>query len=126
MKLGDHYLLPWIRASSSIYLAGAFRFLEGELDLVFLISTYHHLSVRVSLLRNLGPILRPGERLAIVERDPVKSDCPGFEDSLRGRRRYEAVSREGILGAAEEGGYDLVETHTFLPEDTIYILSRRR
>jgi len=60
-----------------------------------------------------------------VERDPVKSGRPEFEDSLRGRRRYEAVSREGILGDAEEAGYDLVETHAFLPEDNIYILSRR-
>ncbi len=61
----------------------------------------------------------------MVERDPMKSGHPEFEDSLRGRRRYEAVSREGILGDAEEAGYDLVETHTFLPEDNIFILSHR-
>jgi hypothetical protein len=36
------------------------------------------------------------------------------------------VSREGILGDAEEAGYDLVETHAFLPDDNIYILRRRR
>jgi hypothetical protein len=35
------------------------------------------------------------------------------------------VSREGILGDTEEAGYVLVETHTFLPEDNIYVLSRR-
>jgi len=57
--------------------------------------------------------------------ESAKSGHSDYEDSLRGRRRYEAVSREGILGDAEEAGYDLVETHTFLPEDNIYILIRR-
>jgi ubiquinone/menaquinone biosynthesis C-methylase UbiE len=101
------------------------RLPEGELDLVYFISTYHYLSDPVGLLKNVRPSLRPGGRLAIVERDPVKSGRPEYGDSLRGRRRHEAVSREGILGDAEEAGYDLVETHTFLPEDNIYILSRR-
>lgn len=98
---------------------------EGELDLVYFISTYHHLGDPVGLLRNVGTSLRPGGRLVIVERDPAKSGRPGFEDSLRERRRYEAVSREGILDDTEEAGYDLVETHMFLPEDNIYILSNR-
>jgi len=102
------------------------RLPEGELDLVYFISTYHHLSDPVGLLRTVRPSLRPGGRLAIVERDPAKSGRPEFEDSLCGRRRYEAVSREGILGDAEEAGYDLGETHAFLPEDNIYILRRRR
>lgn len=51
---------------------------EGELDLVFFISTYHHLCDPVGLLRNVRPSLRPGGRLAIVERDPAKSGCPEF------------------------------------------------
>ncbi|UCD45830.1 MAG: class I SAM-dependent methyltransferase [Candidatus Bathyarchaeota archaeon] len=98
------------------------RLPEGELDLVFFISTYHHLSDPVGLLRSVKPSLKPGGRLAIVERDPVKSGRPKYEDTLRERSRYEAVSREGILSDADEAGYDLVETHTFLPEDNIYIL----
>jgi len=79
----------------------------------------------VGLVRGVKPSLRPGGRLAIVERDPAKSGRSWYGDSLRERRRHEAVSREGILGDAEEAGYNLVETHTFLPEDNIYILRRR-
>jgi ubiquinone/menaquinone biosynthesis C-methylase UbiE len=98
------------------------RLPEGELDLVFFISTYHHLSDPVGLLRNMKPSLKPGGRLTIVERDPVKSGRPKYEDSLRERKRYEAVSREGVLSDADEAGFVLVETHTFLPKDNIYVL----
>ena len=55
----------------------------------------------------------------------LKSGRPEYEDSLQERRWYKAVSREGILSDAEKTGYDLVETHAFLLEDNIYILSRR-
>lgn len=98
------------------------RLPEGELDLVFFISTYHHLSDPVGLLRSVKPSLKPGGRLAIVERDPGKSGRPKYEDTLRERNRYEAVSRKGILSDADEARFVLVETHTFLPEDNIYIL----
>ncbi len=98
------------------------RLPEGELDLVFFISTYHHLSDPVGLLRSVKPSLKPGGRLAIVERDPVKSGRPEYEDSLRERNRHEAVSREGMLSDADEAGFVQVETHTFLPEDNIYVL----
>jgi hypothetical protein len=67
----------------------------------------------------------PSDDRGFIRKQMMLPGCPEFEYSLQGRRWYEAVSREGILDDAEEAGYDLVETYAFLPEDKMYILSRR-
>ena len=100
------------------------RLPPGEVDLVYIISTYHHVEDPVGLLRGIAPCLRPGGRLAVVERVPGKAGRPDFEDTLANRARYESVPGEGMLGDAERAGYRLVETFTYLPVDDIYVFER--
>lgn len=100
------------------------RLPPGEVDLVYIISTYHHVEDPVGLLRGIAPSLRLGGRLAIIERVPRKAGRPDFEDTLANRARYESISREGMLWDAEKAGYRLVETFTYLPVDDIYVFER--
>jgi len=54
------------------------RLPEGELDMIFVISSYHHFEDPVALMRNARPALKPDGRLAIVEWLPwSKSDREG-------------------------------------------------
>lgn len=43
------------------------RLPAGELDLIFMISTYHHISQPIKLMRNALPALKPEGKLAIAE-----------------------------------------------------------
>jgi precorrin-6B methylase 2 len=43
------------------------HFPEGELDLIFMISTYHHISQPIELMHNALPALKPEGKLAIAE-----------------------------------------------------------
>jgi ubiquinone/menaquinone biosynthesis C-methylase UbiE len=84
---------------------------EGELDLIFVVSSYHHFSDPVTLLRSARPALKPGGRLAIVEWLP-------WSDSDR-----EGTTPEEMEAQMNAAGYELVSTER-LNEDkplNIYI-----
>ncbi len=83
----------------------------GELDLVYVINTYHHFDKPVELLRNIIPALKPQGRLVIIEHDPEK---------MSGGRH--STSQRAVLDHARQAGYELVRLETFLELDTIYIL----
>jgi ubiquinone/menaquinone biosynthesis C-methylase UbiE len=100
------------------------RLPPGEVDLVYIISTYHHVEDPVGLLRGITPCLRPGGRLAIIEKVPRKAGRSDFVDTLANRARYESISQEGMLEDAKKAGYQLVETFTYLPVDDIYVFER--
>ena len=76
----------------------------GELDLIFVVSSYHHFDDPVSLLRNARPALKPKGRLAIVEW------LPWSESDREGTNPMEM---EAQMKAA---GYELVSTE-LLNED---------
>jgi SAM-dependent methyltransferase len=94
---------------------------EGTLDLVYIISAYHHLADPVQLLKGIRPSLKPGGRLGIVEREPSKCGHPAWEDGARARDRWEAVRKEDLVEEAHTAGYRLLNLHTFLPQDNIYV-----
>jgi ubiquinone/menaquinone biosynthesis C-methylase UbiE len=83
---------------------------EGELDLVYLINTYHDLEEPVALMRNIIPALKPGGTLVIIEQDTKKSTS-----------EHHAVDQEDLLDKAAQAGYELVRIETFLERDNINI-----
>ena len=73
---------------------------EGELDLILVISSYHHFAGPVALLRNAKPSLKPHGKLVIVEWLPWdKNDKEG-------------TSPENMEAQMNAAGYALERTET--------------
>jgi ubiquinone/menaquinone biosynthesis C-methylase UbiE len=75
---------------------------EGELDVIFVISAYHHFRDPVALMRNARPSLKPDGVLAIGE-------------------WLNATSPEQVETQMKAAGYKLVRTETFLEKNNLYI-----
>jgi len=82
---------------------------EGELDLIFIISAYHHFEDPVALLRNARSALKPDGKLAIVEWLP------------RDKNDYEGTAPEQIENQMSAAGYKLERMETFLKANRTYI-----
>jgi SAM-dependent methyltransferase len=81
----------------------------GELDLIFVISSYHHFRDPISLLRKARPALKPTGRLAIAE-------------WVRGKDgRGEGTSPETMTDQMEKAGFALERTDTSLEDNRMYI-----
>lgn len=84
---------------------------EGKADILFMVSTYHHLDKPIELMRNAMAALKPGGMLIIVERDPLKV---GYSNS-------ENTEQEVLISQMRKAGYEHVKTDTGLLErDNIY------
>jgi SAM-dependent methyltransferase len=93
------------------------RLPEGKADILFMVSTYHHLDKPVELMRNALPALKSDGRLIIVERDPLKV---GYSNS-------ENTAQEVLISQMREAGYEHVKTDTGLLErDNIYYFRIRK
>lgn len=84
------------------------RLPAGEMDVVYLTFTYRHLDRPVEVLRNIGPSLKSGGVLAIIE-DKSYASRPGENE---------------IIKNAETAGYTLQKKITSFPEDDIYLFNR--
>ena len=82
---------------------------EKGLDLIFIISSYHHFDDPVELLRNARPALKPTGVLAIGEW------------VRREGERGEGTSPETMEAQMKEAGYRLERTETFLEDNNLYI-----
>jgi len=90
------------------------RLPEGAADIVFMVSTYHHLEKPVQLLQHTLPVLKPGGNLIIVERDPGKT----------GQTSRESTSQTTLIKQVSDAGYIHVRTNTELLEnDNVYFFS---
>jgi len=89
---------------------------EGVLDIAFMIDVFHHLEKPVGLVRNLGPALKPGGILVIVESDPEEHPDSGTESTPRGKLLEEVV----------QAGFELIKIETFLPRDNIYFFRLKK
>ena len=83
---------------------------EKELDLIFIISAYHHFDDPVALLRNARRALKPEGILAIGEWIPEEGDI-GLENS----------TPEQIESKMNAAGYKLDRIETFLEKNNMYI-----
>jgi len=86
------------------------QFPAGVLDIAFMTNTYHHLEKPVELVKNLRSSLKPNGILAIVERDPDRSEF-----------RNEATRREDFIKQMDQAGFAVFQVETFLKEDNIYL-----
>ncbi|MBG0860250.1 MAG: methyltransferase domain-containing protein [Bacteroidales bacterium] len=85
----------------------------GEVDIAFMVSTYHHLEKPVEMMRNTIPCLKKDGILVIVERDPVRT----------GQTGRESTSGEELKREAEEAGFEIIKVNSELLErDNIYFL----
>jgi ubiquinone/menaquinone biosynthesis C-methylase UbiE len=88
----------------------------GEVDIAFMVSTYHHLEKPVEMMRNTIPCLKKDGVLVIVERDPVKTGQTGSE----------STTREKLTSQAAQAGFNLVKVNSELLErDNIYFLKAK-
>ena len=86
---------------------------SGEVDIAFMVSTYHHLDKPVEMMRNTIPCLKKDGVLVIVERDPVKTGQTGSE----------STSQEKLKSDAQKAGFEIVKVNSELLErDNIYFL----
>ncbi len=81
----------------------------GELDLIFVISSYHHFEDPVVLMRNARPALKPDGRLAIAEWLP------------RGEDTEETTTPEEMEAQMKAAGYTLERIDKQLEANRIYI-----
>ena len=75
---------------------------EDELDVIFIISAYHHFNDPVALMRNARPSLKPGGVIAIGE-------------------WLNATLPEQVDAQMKAAGYRLDRTETFLEKNNLYI-----
>ena len=73
---------------------------ESELDLIFVVSSYHHFRDPVDLLRNARSALKENGRLAIVEWKP-------WSESDR-----EGTAPEDVEAQMKDAGYRLIRTES--------------
>jgi len=86
---------------------------SGEVDIAFMVSTYHHLDKPVEMMRNTIPCLKKDGVLVIVERDPVKTGQTGSE----------STSQEKLKGDGQKAGFEIIKVNSELLErDNIYFL----
>lgn len=85
---------------------------EGEMDVVYMINTYHHLAQPVELMRNIIPSLKPGGRLVVIEHDPEKYPEAGPDHS---------TPHDELIQEAEAAGYELLRLVDFLERDNINV-----
>lgn len=82
---------------------------ERELDLIFVISSYHHFEDPVALLRNAKSALKPDGKLAIGEWFPTDE------------RPQSGTAPEKMEAQMNAAGYKLERIETFLKANRIYI-----
>jgi len=81
----------------------------GCLDLIWIVSSYHHFADPVTLLRRARSALKPGGRLAIGEWITIRE---------AGRRN---ITPEKIIRQVESTGFRFERTETFLKENNFLI-----
>jgi SAM-dependent methyltransferase len=82
---------------------------DGELDLIFVISSYHHFGDPVALMRNARTALKPTGRLAIAEWVPPKEG------------RGEGTTPEKMRTQMESAGFALERVDKSLEANRLYI-----
>jgi len=88
---------------------------DGELDLVFTSSTYHHMQDRPAYFRALRTDLAPGGRVAVIDFDGRK----GWFVRLMGHH----VEKETLLREMQEAGYRVEKDLDFLDRQSFVIFA---
>ena len=90
-------------------------FPETDLDMVIMVYVLHCLEKPLEFLESARKYLKPGAPLVIIEKNTHQD-----------RAHYPAfMSNRQILETIQQTSFELAETHTFLPRDTIYVFTDR-
>ena len=73
------------------------------IDAVLILKTYHEIGDPITLLKHLGPALRPGARLGIIDRNGNGTD--------------HGISSKIVIEEAEKAGFHLLQTYDFVKDD---------
>jgi predicted methyltransferase len=85
----------------------------GSLDLVLMVDTYHELRDAAAILAAVGRALRPGGRLAVIDR-PAATDQPGAH----------AIPEVRVVEDAAAASFELRERHD-LPRQFVLLFTKR-
>jgi SAM-dependent methyltransferase len=91
------------------------HFPREELDMVFMVWTYHYFDQPIAMLKELIPSLKPGGTMVLVEPDPMRGPGGG-EHGISPERMRKDVAQVSL---------EVVRIDDFLPEDLIFILKIR-
>ncbi|MFA9454041.1 MAG: class I SAM-dependent methyltransferase, partial [Candidatus Aminicenantaceae bacterium] len=83
------------------------KFPEGVLDLIFIISSYHHFEDPVTLLRNARRGLKPSGILAIGEWLPKDENDSSYQ------------TPDELVASMNEAGFELDRIETFLQKNNM-------
>ena len=86
------------------------------LDVVVMVSVFHHLEQPVALLQNIPTSLKPGGRVVILD--------PAY-DRTRETDSPRPSTPESVAKEAAEAGFELARTDASLPSDNIFVLKPR-
>ena len=87
---------------------------DNELDMIFIVNSYHHFSSPVELLQNALPALKSSGTLVIIEGVPGRY----------GRGSSHATPKEELISQAKEAGYAFDRIAAELQRDDIYIFRK--
>ena len=87
---------------------------ENELDMIFIVNSYHHFSKPVELLQNAQPALKASGTLVIIEGVPGRY----------GRGSTHATPKEDLISQVEQAGYSFDRVAAELTRDNIYIFKK--
>ena len=90
--------------------------LPEPVDLVLLVDTWHHIPNRVAYFTALTSKLKPGGRLAIID---FRKDAP------QGPPVQFRFTPTQITAELNQAGFELQESHAFLPHQVFLIYQRR-
>jgi ubiquinone/menaquinone biosynthesis C-methylase UbiE len=88
---------------------------KNELDMIFIVNSYHHFSKPVELLRNAQPALKASGTLVIIEGVPGRY----------GRSSSHATAKEDLIDQMKEAGYSFDRVAAELTRDNIYIFTKQ-
>jgi len=88
---------------------------ENELDMIFIVNSYHHFSKPVELLQNAQPSLKASGTLVIIEGVPGRY----------GRGSTHATPKEDLISQVEQAGYSFDRVAAELQRDNIYIFKKQ-
>jgi len=90
-------------------------FPDNELDMIFIVNSYHHFSKPVDLLKNARPALKQNGTLVIIEGVPGRY----------GRGSNHATPKERLISQVKGAGYDFKAVAAELKRDDIYIFTKQ-
>jgi len=88
---------------------------KNELDMIFIVNSYHHFSSPVELLQNAKPSLKASGTLVIIEGVP----------SRYGKGSTHATPKKDLVSQVEEAGYSFDHVAAELTRDNIYIFRKK-